>query len=50
MALILIFFATSPDYMSLLFTHTAGRILLVIGVTLDLVGLLMIRRILAVEV
>lgn len=49
-ALVLLFFATSPDYMSVLFTHTAGRILLVIGAVLDLAGLLMIRRILAVEV
>jgi tight adherence protein B len=49
-ALVLLFFAASPDYMSVLFTHTAGRILLVIGAVLDLIGLLMIRRILAVEV
>ncbi len=49
-ALVLLFFATSPDYMSVLFTHTAGRILLVIGAVLDLVGLLMIRRIVTVEV
>ena len=49
-ALVLLFFATSADYMSVLFTHTAGRILLVIGAALDLAGLLMIRRILAVEV
>lgn len=48
--LVLLFFATSPDYMSALFTHTAGRILLVTAVVLDLIGLLMIRRILAVEV
>jgi tight adherence protein B len=49
-ALILLFFAVTPGYMSVLFTHTAGRILLAIGVVLDLVGLLMIRRILTVEV
>jgi len=49
-AVVLLFFAASPDYMSVLFTHTAGRILLVTAVLLDLVGLLMIRRILALEV
>ena len=49
-ALVLLFFAASPDYMSVLFTHTAGRILLVTAVVLDLVGLLMIRRILTVEI
>ena len=48
-ALALLFFAIDPDYMSLLFTHTAGRILLVTGVLLDLLGLLVIRSILAVE-
>ena len=49
-ALALLFFAVDPEYMSLLFTHTAGRILLVTGIILDVVGLLVIRRILAVEV
>lgn len=47
--LVLLFFAVDPDYMSLLFTHTAGRILLAIGILLDLLGLLVIRSILAVE-
>lgn len=49
-ALVLLFFAVDPEYMSVLFTDAAGRILLAIGVVLDVVGLLMIRRILAVEV
>ena len=49
-ALVLLFFAMDPDYMSLLFTHTAGRILLVTGVLLDLLGLLVIRSILAVDI
>jgi tight adherence protein B len=49
-ALALLFFAASPDYMSVLFTHTAGRILLVTAVVLDMVGLLMIRRIVTIEV
>jgi tight adherence protein B len=49
MALALLFFAMDPDYMSLLFTHTVGRILLVTGVLMDLLGLLVIRSILAVE-
>jgi tight adherence protein B len=49
-AVVALFFAASPDYMSVLFTHTVGRILLGIGVLLDLAGLLMIRRIVTVEV
>ena len=49
-ALVLVFFAIDPEYMSALFTHTAGRIMLAIGVALDLLGLLMIRRILMVDV
>jgi len=49
-ALVLLFFAMDPDYMSLLFTHTVGRILLVTGVLLDLLGLLVIRSILAVDI
>ena len=47
--LVLLFFATDPDYMSLLFTHTAGRILLTTGVLMDLLGFLVIRSILSVE-
>lgn len=47
--LVLLFFAIDPDYMSTLFTHSAGRIILGIGVFLDLIGLLTIRRILAVD-
>ena len=50
MALALLFFAIDPDYMSVLFTHTVGRILLATGVLLDLLGLLVIRSILAVDV
>jgi tight adherence protein B len=49
-AVVVLFFAASPDYMSVLFTHTVGRILLGLGVLLDLAGLLMIRRIVTVEV
>jgi len=47
--LVLLFFATDPDYMSLLFTHTAGRILLITGVLMDLLGFLVIRSIMSVE-
>ena len=49
-AVVVLFFAASPDYMSVLFTHSVGRILLGIGVLLDLVGLLLIQRIVTVEV
>lgn len=50
LALALLFFALDPEYMSTLFTNSAGRILLAIGVGLDVLGLLMIRRILMVDI
>jgi len=49
-ALVLLFFATDPEYMSTLFTHPVGRILLGTGVVLDLIGLLLMRRILTVDI
>jgi len=48
-ALVLLFFAVDPDYMSTLFTNPAGRIMLAIGTILDMIGLLMIRRIMMVD-
>jgi len=48
--LVLLFFAIDPDYMSTLFTHTAGRIMLALGIAMDALGVLMIRRILMVDI
>jgi len=49
-SLVLLFFAVNPDYMSLLFTTAAGRIMLAGAILLDLLGVFTIRRILAVDV
>ena len=48
--LVLLFFAIDPEYMSTLFTHTAGRIMLALGIVLDALGVMMIRRILMVDI
>ena len=46
----LIFFAINPDYMSPLFTETAGKILVLVAVALEGMGFLMIRSLLAFDV
>ncbi len=40
----------NPDYVKLLFTDSLGRILLMIGVGLEAFGIMVIRRIVAIEV
>jgi len=40
----------SPDYMGLLFTATLGKVMLGIGLVLETIGIVIIRRILAIEV
>ncbi len=45
-----LFVVISPDYISLLFTETVGRVMLAVGAGLEAVGILIIRRILAIEV
>jgi tight adherence protein B len=45
-----LFLLISPDYISLLFTETIGRVMLAIAVIMELIGLLVIRRILSIEV
>ena len=47
--LALLFTALHPDLMSLLWTETAGLVLLTIGAGLQLIGFLVIRRILAID-
>ena len=44
------FLVVSPDYITVLFTHPAGRIMLGIALVLELVGVMVIRRIVAIEV
>jgi len=43
-------FAMNPDYMSLLFTETVGRVLLLIAAGLEVLGIVMIRSLMAFEV
>ncbi len=45
-----LFFVVSPDYITVLFTETIGKVMLGIAVLLETVGILIIRRILAIEV
>jgi tight adherence protein B len=45
-----IFMVLNPDYMSLLFTHFAGRLILATAIVLEILGYLSIRRIMAIEV
>jgi tight adherence protein B len=44
------FFVVSPDYITTLFTDTMGQVALGMAVVLETVGVLIIRRILAIEV
>lgn len=45
-----IFMVMNPDYMSLLFTETIGRIILMGAVGLEVMGYFVIKRIMAIEV
>jgi tight adherence protein B len=45
-----LFMLINPDYMTLLFTETAGRAMLVIAVALEGAGVLVMKRVLAIEV
>jgi len=46
----LLFLVINPDYMSLLFTESLGRLLLLAAAGLEVVGVFAIKRVLAVEV
>jgi tight adherence protein B len=46
----LLFFAINPDYMAVLFTETVGNVFIVVAVVLELLGLVTIRSILALDV
>jgi tight adherence protein B len=43
-------FAMNPDYMSLLFTETAGRVILLVAAGLEGLGIVLIRSVMAFEV
>jgi tight adherence protein B len=45
-----LFFLMSPDYIKVLFTESLGRILLGVALGMEFVGVMIIRRILAIEV
>jgi tight adherence protein B len=45
-----IIYAVNPAYMTLLFTHPAGRLTLLIAISLQLLGFLWIRRIINIEI
>ena len=44
------FLVISPDYITILFTHNAGRLMLGVAVVLELIGVMVINRIVAIEV
>lgn len=46
----LLFLLVSPEYIAPLFTETVGKLMLAIAVVLETVGIMVIRRILAIEV
>ena len=46
----LLFMLINPDYMGLLFTEMAGRMMLVAAVGLEVLGIVFIKKILAIEV
>jgi tight adherence protein B len=46
----IIFMVVNPDYMATLFTTTAGRLLIVVGLSLEVVGYFAIKRIMAIEI
>jgi tight adherence protein B len=45
-----LFMVMNPPYMSLLFTETAGKIMLVTAICLEFFGYLAIKRLMAIEV
>jgi tight adherence protein B len=46
----LLFMVINPDYMGLLFTKTAGQVMLVAAVGLEFLGVMSMKKILAIEV
>ncbi len=46
----LLFMLINPDYMGLLFTTTAGQVMLVLAVVLEFMGVMSMKKILAIEI
>jgi tight adherence protein B len=46
----LVFFAINPQYIQLLFDHPVGRVMLAMGITLQIFGYLWIRKIVNIEI
>jgi tight adherence protein B len=46
----LLFFAINPDYMSVLFTETVGKVFILVAVGLEVLGIVTIRAMLALDV
>jgi tight adherence protein B len=46
----IVFMIINPDYMSLLFTTTAGRIMMLVGAGMEVLGYITINRIMAIEI
>jgi tight adherence protein B len=49
-AFVLMMLAINFEYMSLLFTDPVGRLLLILAVSLDVIGILIIKRIITVDI
>ncbi len=49
-AFVLLMLAVNFEYMSLLFTDPVGRILLILAVILDVIGIVAIKRIVTVDI
>lgn len=50
LVMVLGFFAINPDYMALLFNTGIGKFLLFVGISLDVIGIMWIRRIVNIEI
>jgi tight adherence protein B len=48
--LCMIFYMLSPDKMSLLFTRSVGQVMLGVGAVLELIGIMMIKKVVKIEI
>jgi tight adherence protein B len=49
-ALAIFLLAVNPEYIRILFTHPIGRLMIGVALTAEIIGILVIRRIVAIEV
>ena len=47
---LMLFLLINPDYMGLLFTTTAGQVMLALAVGLEFLGAMSIKKVLAIEI